>query len=99
MVLDKDLCYFIDNITEAKNYTTSFKDEVTIDMGVGIVLSSPLLLFTAYCLFVAYRYHLGKTFFPVFFTFTTVGLSSSVAYLIWLHRQFDAISEIDLKLN
>ena len=90
-------CDFLLYIIKAKTYTTNHLDEVKDNMYVGIVLSVPLLFFTAYCLYVAYRYHWKKTFFPVFFTFTTLGLSSSVAYLIWLNFQFKAISEIDCK--
>ena len=94
MNIDVKECDFIRNITTYNNYTTNHLENVKVNMWVGTVLSTPLLFFTAYCLYVAYRYHWKKTFFPVFFTLTTLGLSSSVAYLIWLHRQFEAISEI-----
>jgi hypothetical protein len=53
----QDQCFFVGNISQAKNYTTNHIDEVRVDMSVCIVLSTPLLLCTAYCLYVAYRHH------------------------------------------
>ena len=52
-----ETCFFIQSITNATDYATKYKDVMKVDMWVGIVLSTPLLLSTAYCLYVAYRHH------------------------------------------
>lgn len=75
-------------LRDAQDYCGNFTDNMTVDMACGVTFSTPLILGTVYCLYVACRYHLRQTFFPLFYTFTCVGLSASIGTLILLHNQF-----------